>query len=388
MTPDNLLFQFTPHDLINIIIISVVFIFLLVLFKINSLIRKPLIYLKLALMMIITIIVIDVLIDMNVPMIHYLLPVSYFLYFSLYPIIYIYSRDMIFHGEDQKRLPIFILFIFPIIIFAITSLFYYPLSFEEKMEFINYHFSQRIFKNNEFTTFRDIIIPGYYIQTTVYIVLTFSLVKQVRKNLQMNFSDIKIVKFIFIYIIGVLSYEFILISVNFIFPLQISDINLIETGSRLLFVMLGLYVGFNHTLLLIQSHLTTFAIKLEKEETSKPILSDSEKEIVKIKMENYLQDSKCYLDPNLSLESFSKKVHIQSRKISKVINHLFSKNFHQFINDYRITAAIELMNTEKTPNIENIYTKVGFNSRSTFNRVFKEITGKSPSEYITRKKSA
>jgi AraC-like DNA-binding protein len=46
------------------------------------------------------------------------------------------------------------------------------------------------------------------------------------------------------------------------------------------------------------------------------------------------------------------------------------------------------MDSEKEISIENLYTKVGFNSRSTFNRAFKEITGKSPSEYLSLRKSA
>lgn len=70
--------------------------------------------------------------------------------------------------------------------------------------------------------------------------------------------------------------------------------------------------------------------------------------------------------------------------ISVALKQQKHKNFSNLINDYRVNQVkAELAdNNHKTFTIEHIYTKAGFTQQSTFNRVFKEFTGKTPSEYI------
>ena len=65
------------------------------------------------------------------------------------------------------------------------------------------------------------------------------------------------------------------------------------------------------------------------------------------------------------------------------INIEKSRNFHNFINDYRIEEAKKILQDKNysDTNILNIAFKSGFQSKSVFNRVFKQITGKSPKDY-------
>ena len=56
-------------------------------------------------------------------------------------------------------------------------------------------------------------------------------------------------------------------------------------------------------------------------------------------------------------------------------------HFSSYVNHLRITRAIELL-TDGDNTVQEVAYKVGFNTPNNFNRVFKQVTGKSPKTYI------
>jgi AraC-like DNA-binding protein len=94
-----------------------------------------------------------------------------------------------------------------------------------------------------------------------------------------------------------------------------------------------------------------------------------------------------YLDSELSLKSLALDLDIHPNTLSKIINDGLGNNFSDFINDYRVNAVISRLKDSKYHRITllGISFECGFNSKSTFNRVFKNITGKTPVDF---KKSA
>ena len=98
---------------------------------------------------------------------------------------------------------------------------------------------------------------------------------------------------------------------------------------------------------------------------------------------HYMKTKKPYLTPSLTIDDLSKKLSIPGWQLSQVINTSFHQNFFNFINNYRIEEAKRLMTEpahNKTTILEILY-EVGFNSKSTFNDVFKKQTGMTPSEF-------
>ena len=96
-----------------------------------------------------------------------------------------------------------------------------------------------------------------------------------------------------------------------------------------------------------------------------------------------METNKLYRNPRLSLSDLSKVVDISERTISNAINQELGKNFFQFINEYRVNEIKEQL---KNPNndhlkILSLAFDVGFNSKASFNRVFKAYTGQTPKEY-------
>jgi putative ABC transport system permease protein len=90
-----------------------------------------------------------------------------------------------------------------------------------------------------------------------------------------------------------------------------------------------------------------------------------------------------YRDPELNLSSLAKGLEIHTHELSRIINIALKKNFSDFVNDFRVRDVVRKMQDPAYDHITllGIAFESGFNSKSTFNRIFKEMTGKSPVEY-------
>jgi len=99
------------------------------------------------------------------------------------------------------------------------------------------------------------------------------------------------------------------------------------------------------------------------------------------KLKILLEKDKIYRETRLNRAALAEKLGIGEHYLSRIINHHFSKNFNDLINSYRINEAKEKLISDKIQQITLIGFEVGFNSIASFNRVFKEKTGISPTEY-------
>ena len=98
---------------------------------------------------------------------------------------------------------------------------------------------------------------------------------------------------------------------------------------------------------------------------------------------NIMNDEKLYLNSSLTLNELAEKLTISTHNLSEIINTRLNKNFYDFINGYRIDQAKKdlLDPSKKNLKILSIAFDAGFNSKTTFNTLFKEYTGKTPSEF-------
>lgn len=110
---------------------------------------------------------------------------------------------------------------------------------------------------------------------------------------------------------------------------------------------------------------------------------DKTDESVNFLME-YMKSKKPYLDPEIHLAKLSSELNISPEFLSNIINDKLNRNFFDFINYYRIEEFKEKCKTpeNKKLTILAIAFSCGFNSKATFNRVFKKVTGYTPRQYI------
>jgi AraC-like DNA-binding protein len=97
----------------------------------------------------------------------------------------------------------------------------------------------------------------------------------------------------------------------------------------------------------------------------------------------HMKQNKPYLDENLSLATLAQQLVLSSNQLSQIINQKTSSNFFNFINGYRVEAVKERL---KDPafahySILAIGYDCGFQSKSSFNKIFKQMVGKTPLEF-------
>ena len=90
-----------------------------------------------------------------------------------------------------------------------------------------------------------------------------------------------------------------------------------------------------------------------------------------------------YQDPKLSLASLAEKCGLTTHELSHIINTAFKKSFNDFINEYRVAEVIKRMQDDVYDRLTlmGIAYDSGFNSKDTFIRAFKRLTGKTPAVY-------
>jgi AraC-like DNA-binding protein len=98
-----------------------------------------------------------------------------------------------------------------------------------------------------------------------------------------------------------------------------------------------------------------------------------------------MNTKKPYLEPKLSLGNLADELGITANHLSQIINQYEDKNFFDFVNTYRVEEFKQRVADPVNSNysILAIALDSGFNSKSSFNQVFKKITGKTPSQYVT-----
>ncbi|WP_296436855.1 helix-turn-helix domain-containing protein [Winogradskyella sp.] len=113
--------------------------------------------------------------------------------------------------------------------------------------------------------------------------------------------------------------------------------------------------------------------------------SISDNDIIIIK--HLMEKKKAYLNPELNLSDFAKLANMTRGQLSETINSGFNRNFNDFVNGYRVEAFKTMLKENKQQQLSllGIAQDCGFNSKATFNRVFKKLTNYSPTEYLKTK---
>jgi AraC-like DNA-binding protein len=121
---------------------------------------------------------------------------------------------------------------------------------------------------------------------------------------------------------------------------------------------------------------------------NKSALSPVVLEDYKDKLNRLVNLDKIYLDNELTLEVLAKKMKMPMHHLTQLFNIYLGENFNQYINKYRIDYAKEaLEDNEQSLSIEQIAFNSGFNSKVSFNRHFKILTGYTPKEYASNAKA-
>ena len=124
-----------------------------------------------------------------------------------------------------------------------------------------------------------------------------------------------------------------------------------------------------------EEKLSTIEVEPKEEELS----SD---EILYNNLNKLMQEEQLHKDYKINREDISLKLNTNRTYLAAAIKkHSDGLTFSEFINSYRLRNAANLLTTNPNLNISEVADESGFNSRSTFNRLFLDYYGMSPSEF-------
>lgn len=238
----------------------------------------------------------------------------------------------------------------------------------------------------DFLTFPMAIVP------VVYIVLCFLALKKYQKKLPEYYSALEKISLNWL--------KYILVSLIILF---ISVSLIIALGSRLksispdrifkiVAVIQSLYVWCIIFFSLRQSLIFNQQVVMDSSAADKEDIKTDSKDKnrsaeISERLLMFMETERPYLDEELSLQKLSLLVNVSTHRLSEAINQDLNTNFYRLINAYRVEEVKRKLGNPECDkySILGIAFESGFNSKSTFNKIFKEETGMTPSEF---KKSA
>ncbi|MEM9821896.1 MAG: helix-turn-helix domain-containing protein [Bacteroidota bacterium] len=110
------------------------------------------------------------------------------------------------------------------------------------------------------------------------------------------------------------------------------------------------------------------------------------KQEVLTQIEARMLEHQDYLDPTLKLKTFAANCQLPQKVVSQYLNQRLHQSFHDYVNHYRIEEFKKRLAEEKGElmTFEGLAYDCGFNSKATFNRIFKKLTGLTPSQYAAK----
>jgi AraC-like DNA-binding protein len=129
------------------------------------------------------------------------------------------------------------------------------------------------------------------------------------------------------------------------------------------------------------------AVELASAEPAKPLELPAELAPWRDKLLVLMVAEQPWLEPELTLAELAQRLRLHPAQLSKIINLGCGQNFNDFVNRYRVEEAQRKLADPRFAHysLVGVALESGFNSKSTFNRVFKKLTGQVPGELVRPK---
>ncbi|MBP1673172.1 MAG: hypothetical protein H6Q25_987 [Bacteroidetes bacterium] len=115
-------------------------------------------------------------------------------------------------------------------------------------------------------------------------------------------------------------------------------------------------------------------------------ISDEEAKQLYTLLLQLMEQEKPFLESKLTLSELAEMMKITPNQLSQVINQVAKINFYDFINQYRVEAFIKQAEENPQYNLLSVALDAGFNSKSSFNQIFKKYKGVTPSTFLAQKR--
>jgi AraC-like DNA-binding protein len=313
------------------------------------------------------------LVDFSEPVQYAVAPLAYLVVISLNPA-----------GDLKKWWLHFIPFIFYFLYFLpfyFASPQYKEASYYFIHHLVNFPDDRRFDFLLKWGRLRNFQLYACFFQTIVYMVLCFQWLSRY-KNLRKDFPDVNQGEvnmwILFNVVLGMLVVVVLVVKVTFV-----RDLGDHIIASFFTFIIYLATIAELTRLSRPQNTLKASQMVNGGSRVSPTGIKEEKKDEIQTKLELLMEEKKIYRDSLISLARIAKQTGEPAYIVSQVINERMGASFFEWVAKYRVEEAKKLLtgNSGNLLTIEHVAEAVGYNSKSAFNKVFKKITGKTPSEY-------
>lgn len=308
----------------------------------------------------------------------FLFPISYSVNTTLLPLLWLFTQKN-FRSDFRFR-PRQLLHFVPALLFLILCL---VLPAQERMDSILHEMS------GDDTWVGDANTAGIAVQLFTYFPMIFRFLHRRRREIQESISNAEWIQKEWIPQLMILFASLFVVVMGCYMIWPRTDAWLIQILNVIAMSFL-VYNSIAHPMLPVRQPEPAQTEQGEQETATGTIPSLSQEQMREIcdKASQYLQTTKAYVQPDISLALFAKEIDVPQRTLSRCINGYLRRNFFEFINEMRVEEAKRrLLELDASGyNIDSIYTECGFRSRSTFFLVFKKVEGKTPAAWLKEQK--
>lgn len=242
--------------------------------------------------------------------------------------------------------------------------------------------------------FRDdisfpLIIILIAIFTQGYFVWGLILIKNYKQKIKEYFSEISSVDLSWLRILLITSMVFyagtsLLYILDYAFRfLSYHGLQTIGFSYQAVFILVLGYRGYTQGNVFSSSKMTAFPDEKQRVQAEYIAVTDKDAEFTQ-RLVTYTKNEKPYLNPELTLGTLAKELGVTPDYLSLILNTKLHRNFFDFINHHRVEEFKQICreHPDKNSTIMSMAWDAGFNSKPTFNRVFKKITGITPGEFV------
>jgi len=286
------------------------------------------------------------------------------------PLLYLYAKSLT-EKDFKITVKTFIHFT-PFFIAVIFLSQYYFIPRKEALGFIHNFFLNRT------TTFETVFRYVDILLRASYTIAALKVLSDYGSRLKEEYSSIEKFDFKWLRLLLILS----LFTTLFLLIITILHLNNdVRAFMGMAFSVLIYVIGYEF----IKHNIAAPVEKKEqpKSKYEKSGLSEETKTEISGRLKEVMKKQRLYLEPDLTLNRLAEILSVSQNHLSQVINEVFGKNFFDFVNGYRIEEAKKFLTSHETEDwtILAIAYEVGFQSKSTFNAVFKKVVNMTPSQY-------
>ncbi|MBI1286041.1 MAG: helix-turn-helix domain-containing protein [Flavobacteriales bacterium] len=301
------------------------------------------------------------------------------------PILYLYTSYLV---SDRKRFRPWDLLHFVPFVFITVAYFMF---FQDVVDFSD----EAYLNQDEYLWVRVTFAIVFFTSVIAYTVLTFVKLINFRKTIEAQFSyrdaQVRLFWLNFIALLFSLSGLVVIIAgtYNAIMFKKVVDTSLLSHIGLTSVAYCISYFGLRQPTLYrseytVEEKDEPELIKPElNEKEVKPRFSEEEAQVLTERLILHMNEERPYLNPELTLGELSAQINLPKHELTELLNVHIGKNFFSFVNEFRLKAVVRRLANPDYDHLTiiGIANDCGFNSKSTFNSLFKQFTGKTPSEY-------